>query len=74
MKTTDSSSPDACLHCRHLRTKRMYIPELAHGALGEPGHDEQVFYTCNRTLGALGCDDDAVHPGACRDGRGCFEA
>ena len=61
--------------CRHLRTKQMYIPVLAAGALEkhlQPNDDS--FYTCNRTLSALGCDDDGVHPRACRPGRSCHQA
>jgi hypothetical protein len=68
-KTAPASSP-----CRHLRTKRMYIPALAEGALdSEQGHHDQSFYWCNRTLSALGRDDKAVHPCDCQPGRACHE-
>jgi len=61
--------------CRHLRTKKMYIPALADGALDmEPSADDQSFYWCNRTLTALGRDDNPVHPCVCQPGRSCHES
>lgn len=68
-------SPDSKPLCRHLRTKQMYVPVLAAGALQkhDSPHDDS-FYTCNRTLTALGCDDDAVHPHVCGPGRCCFQS
>lgn len=61
--------------CRHLRTKQMYVPALAAGALEKYLRpDDDSFYTCNRTLSALGCDDDGVHPRACCAGRSCYQA
>jgi hypothetical protein len=67
--------PDPKPLCRHLRTKQMYVPALAAGALQnyDSPHDDS-FYTCNRTLTVLGCDDDAVHPRACGPGRSCYQA
>ena len=74
MKTpTQNSAPS--LPCRHLRTKRMFIPALAEGALNlEEDANDQSFYWCNRTLGALGQDDNQVHPCSCQSGRACYEA
>ncbi len=70
------SQPPATAHlpCRHLRTKRMYIPAIADGALDadQTGHD-QSFYWCNKTLGALGIDDSPVHLCSCQPGRSCHE-
>jgi hypothetical protein len=61
--------------CRHLRTKQMYVPAQAAGAMAKHLHPhDDSFYTCIRTLTALGCDDDAVHPQACCPGRKCYEA
>jgi hypothetical protein len=65
-----SSTPPPC---RHLRTKKMYIPALAE-ASAEASHRDQSFYWCNRTLGALGADDNQVHPCVCQPGRSCHEA
>ena len=60
--------------CLHLRTKRMYIPALAENAAQDDAHSgDQSFYWCNKTLTALGVDDDPVHPCACRPGRSCHE-
>jgi hypothetical protein len=70
-----NTPPEKLPLCRHLRTKQMYVPELAAGALEkylQPGDDS--YYTCNKTLSALGCDDDAVHPRACHPGRSCHQA
>ena len=63
------------VHCRFIRTKRMYIPALAEGAL-DPAtdHNDQSFYWCNKTLSALGRDDIQVHPSLCQPGRACHEA
>ena len=53
----------------------MYIPALAEGALDMvPDSNDQSFYWCNRTLGALGVDDNTVTPCACQPGRSCHEA
>ncbi len=51
----------------------MYIPALAE-ASAEASHRDQSFYWCNRTLGALGADDNQVHPCVCQPGRSCHEA
>jgi len=76
MKTpTEKSVPAVSLPCRHLRTKRMYIPSLAEGALDSENYrDDQSFYWCNKTLTALGQDDEQVHPCVCQPGRTCHEA
>ena len=66
-----SSAPPPC---RHLRTKRMYIPVLAEGALEvDTRSGNQSFYWCNKTQTALGGDDNPVHPCVCRAGRSCHE-
>ena len=71
---TPPDKPTPSLPCRHLRTKRMYIPALAEGALDiEPNHNDQSFYWCNKTLSALGVDDNQVHPCVCQPGRSCHE-
>jgi len=73
MKTTTENSVRS-VPCRHLRTKRMYIPALAEGALDlEQGSHDQSFYWCNKTLTAIGLDDKQVHPCDCQPGRTCHE-
>jgi hypothetical protein len=61
--------------CRYLRNKQMYIPVMA-GTVAEmtSPHNDQTFYWCNKTLAALGQDDERVHPCACKPERGCYEA
>jgi hypothetical protein len=73
---TPTESPAATapfVPCRFLRTKRMYIPALADGAL-DFKEDGQACYWCNKTLSALGRDDNQVHPSLCQPGRACHEA
>ena len=65
----------ACV-CKHLRTKKMFIPELA----------DRVYATengvltdtspcwCNRTLTEVGPDDKQVSLPLCSGKRSCFEA
>jgi hypothetical protein len=66
--------PAPAVLCRHLRTKRMYIPALAEGAFDAGSYeDDQSFYWCNKTLAALGEDDHQVHPCKCQSGRSCHE-
>ncbi len=73
MKTTPDSSVQH-VPCHHLRTKRMYIPALAEGALDlDQDTNDQSFYWCNKTLGALGADDAPVHLCSCQPGRTCHE-
>jgi hypothetical protein len=69
------AQPQSSSICRHLRNKRMYIPALADGAVpADASENDESFYWCNRTLAALGRDDDRVHPCLCRPGRSCHEA
>ena len=69
------AQPAPSLPCCHLRTKRMYVPVLAEGALDiNPDENDPSFYWCNRTLTALGVDDNQVHPCRCQPGRSCHEA
>ncbi len=73
---TEPSAPSTpWTPCRFLRTKRMYIPALADGALDQvQDPNDQSFYWCNKTLSALGRDDNSVHPCLCQPGRTCHEA
>jgi hypothetical protein len=77
MKTTAPAhtvpAADAGPICRYLRNKRMFVPEHAATAIAPADQNDEAFYWCNKTLGALGADDDRVHPCLCRQGRGCFE-
>jgi hypothetical protein len=61
--------------CRHLRTKKMYIPELADEAFSEPA-PEQAHPThcwCNSTMSETGPDDRGVGAQGCNQTRSCFE-
>jgi hypothetical protein len=74
MKTTPELTQATSKPCLHLRTKRMYIPSLAEGALDlEQDAGDQSFYWCNKTLSALGRDDSPAHPCQCQPGRSCHE-
>lgn len=74
MNTPPEKSNPTSMPCRYLRTKRMYIPALAGGALDiEPAGDDQSFYWCNKTLSFLGVDDNPVHSCVCQPGRSCHE-
>jgi hypothetical protein len=60
--------------CKHLRTKKLFIPEHAPDALAEPtGPEAEPFYWCNRTLTGIGIDDQPVHLRLCTCSRRCFE-
>ncbi|HOW66193.1 MAG TPA: hypothetical protein P5186_13325 [Candidatus Paceibacterota bacterium] len=61
--------------CRHLRTKKMFIPFQNDSA---PGVAEEIsgqhpHFWCNRTLTEVGQDDQPVDPCRCREPRACFE-
>ena len=60
--------------CRHLRTKKMFIPELAREAFTEttePGHSSHCW--CNCTLTETGPDDRPAGAERCTKTRSCFE-
>ncbi len=61
--------------CRHLRTKKMYIPaqadEVFSAAGDEMGHCGHCW--CNRTLSEVGFDDQQVGIEICNPSRSCFE-
>jgi hypothetical protein len=59
--------------CRFLRNKRMFVPAHADQAIAPLDQNDESFYWCNKTLGALGADDDRVHPCLCQAGRTCHE-
>jgi hypothetical protein len=61
--------------CRHLRTKKMYIPAQADDVFAEPGDgfEHSGHCWCNRTLAEIGYDDKQVGPGTCNSSRSCFE-
>jgi hypothetical protein len=60
--------------CRNLRTKKMYIPALAHEALT---HDTESVGSphcwCTCTLTEVGPDDQPVGVQVCTNSRRCFE-
>ena len=61
--------------CRNLRTKKMFIPALAHEAFSgesdELGHSPHCWCACTQT--ETGPDDRAVGTSACTKDRSCFE-
>ena len=61
--------------CRHLRTKKMYIPaqvDDVFSASGEqPEHSGHCW--CNRTLTEVGFDDKLAGLQSCNPTRPCFE-
>jgi len=61
--------------CKHLRTKSMFIPALAHEAAAEPEAqlNRSAHYWCNRTVAETGPDDGPAAPHRCQGGRQCFE-
>jgi hypothetical protein len=64
------------LLCRHLRTKKMYIPAQAAEVRAENPErsSSSCHYWCNQTMTPVGRDDQPVHRDACQAGRPCFEA
>ena len=61
--------------CRHLRTKKMFIPALAEPVSNTSAQDVEhsAHYWCNCTLTETGPDDQHVGAESCRSGRLCFE-
>ncbi len=61
--------------CKHLRTKKMFLPREQEQVTGGAIHQEpdSQHYWCNRTLTEVGVDDQPVHRDCCRSGRRCFE-
>ncbi|MGN6555219.1 MAG: hypothetical protein ACTHLW_16045 [Verrucomicrobiota bacterium] len=64
-----------CNCCKHLRTKKLYIPEQAEEVFAVA--DEQFTHSsrcwCNRTLTEVGYDEQQVSVQACNPSRVCFE-
>lgn len=59
--------------CAALRHKLMYVDERqARPGLVDTDSTTRVFL-CAKTGDGLGPDDRAVEPGACCDGRGCYQ-
>jgi len=61
--------------CKHLRTKKMYIPAQADEVLSASGEqlDTIGHCWCNRTMAEVGPDDRQVGAPNCNRGRSCFE-
>jgi hypothetical protein len=61
--------------CKHLRTKKMFIPAQAAEAFSQASEIEgsSCHCWCNRTLTEVGADDQPVNPEICRIGRSCFD-
>ena len=61
--------------CKHLRTKKMFIPAQAEEAfvVAEDGSQASSPCWCNSTLTETGPDDRQVNPQSCSPSRSCFE-
>lgn len=61
--------------CKHLRTKKMYIPAQAHEVFSASGDqlNEIGHCWCNRTMSEVGPDDKQVGAALCGKNRACFE-
>jgi len=60
--------------CKHLRTKKMYLPAEAADVFEELNeHHAEPFFWCNCTQRPIGPDDNPAHPRACLLTRTCFE-
>ena len=61
--------------CKNLRTKKMYIPALAHEVLAEADDMSQrsPHCWCTCTLTEVGPDDQPVGIQICNASRSCFE-
>jgi hypothetical protein len=61
--------------CKHLRTKSMFIPALAHELASSPNEQQKssAHYWCNCTVTETGPDDAPVAPHRCQAKRSCFE-
>jgi hypothetical protein len=74
MNTAQQSQKHPTL-CRHLRTKKMYVPEEApdvmNQAMADSGREPHCW--CNRTMTEVGRDDRPVTLHRCVPGRICFE-
>jgi hypothetical protein len=56
--------------CRHLRTKKMYIP--ADDSVPASEHSQPAHCWCNVTMTEVGADDRQVRLELCRPGRACY--
>jgi hypothetical protein len=61
--------------CKHLRTKKMFIPQLADEAFAQENNafTDTSHCWCNRTLAEVGPDDKQVGVQVCGAARPCFE-
>jgi hypothetical protein len=61
--------------CRHLRTKKMYIPAQADEVFSATGEavDCAGHCWCNRTLTEVGLDDKLAGLQDCNPSRSCFQ-
>lgn len=76
MNTARNSTPppNAIKPCRHLRTKKLYVPAYGQSAL-QPRQDmgASSHCWCNRTMMEIGADDGLVSLRKCADvQRSCY--
>ncbi|HSI87372.1 MAG: hypothetical protein ACAI35_03370 [Candidatus Methylacidiphilales bacterium] len=75
VETSCAPSCEPLVACRHLRTKRMFIPAQAEGSLEvESERNDRAAYWCNITFSHLGCDEERAHTRLCLNHRRCYEA
>ncbi len=61
--------------CRYLRTKRLFIPDLATDAFAQLERKDEICQCwCNKTMREVGLDSRHVSFKACTDGaRSCYQ-
>ena len=64
------------LPCKHLRTKRLFIPDLATDAFAQSDNLDEVRQCwCNKTMAEIGLDDRHVSFKDCTEpGRSCYRS
>jgi len=70
--SNDTANATVPIGCKHLRTKKMYIP----AEYPEPGRltpSDTAHYWCLCTAREIGPDGQLVHLDTCNAGRGCCD-
>lgn len=69
---SDAAANTVAIGCKHLRTKKMYIP-AEYTQPGRIADSETACYWCVCTARELGPDGGLVHLDLCTPGRNCCE-
>ncbi|HEX9654614.1 MAG TPA: hypothetical protein VGA99_12970 [bacterium] len=59
-------------HCRHLRTKMAYIPDVENSENWRTGESSTHQYWCLCTMTTCGPDSELVAPERCQRDRTCY--